>query len=240
MELQNTYTPNSPKAFHLTEPQIRYAMANTLSNADAANWLHVGIDCWKRYASSYIDETTGKSLYELHKTEGRKKRLVIPKTRYKKRTKPFSNWFEAKEMTEIFANKYPTYSKKRFQERLTFEGWMPERCSCCGFQERRHFDWEVPLKLHFVDGNTSNYALANIQLLCFNCYFINVGNPWGGDKKFYLDPETGDPIPVRKDKKSPEARKLQVGFQFETKDYLSNIKSNAKPMPKDIGKQANV
>jgi hypothetical protein len=233
------YQPKSPKSFHLTEPQIKYAMSNTTSNADAANWLHVGIDCWKRYASSYIDADTGLTLYELHKTQGRKNKLIVPKTRYKKRTKANSNWFELKDMTDIFANKYPTYSKKRFKERLTFEGWMPERCSCCGFQERRHFDYEIPLKLHWIDGNESNYALENIQLLCFNCYFINVGNPWGMDKKFYIDPNTGDPIPVRKDPRAFENRKLQLGYQFEPRAYLSNIKSNAKPMPKDIGKNAN-
>jgi hypothetical protein len=34
----------------------------------------------------------------------------------------------------------------------------------------------MPLLIHFKDGNKRNYANGNLELLCYNCYFISVGN----------------------------------------------------------------
>jgi hypothetical protein len=30
--------------------------------------------------------------------------------------------------------------------------------------------------MHFKDGLKKNYKLDNVQLLCYNCYFLQVGN----------------------------------------------------------------
>ena len=46
----------------------------------------------------------------------------------------------------------------------------------CGFKERRVLDYKMPLLLHFKDGNKSNYLLDNIELLCYNHYFLTVGD----------------------------------------------------------------
>ena len=34
----------------------------------------------------------------------------------------------------------------------------------------------MPLLLHFKDNNSNNYSLNNIQLLCYNHYFLTVGD----------------------------------------------------------------
>jgi hypothetical protein len=34
----------------------------------------------------------------------------------------------------------------------------------------------MPLLLHFKDKNSNNYSLDNIQLLCYNHYFLTVGD----------------------------------------------------------------
>ena len=34
----------------------------------------------------------------------------------------------------------------------------------------------MPLLLHFQDNNSNNYSLDNVQLLCYNHYFLNVGD----------------------------------------------------------------
>ena len=34
----------------------------------------------------------------------------------------------------------------------------------------------MPLLLHFKDNNSNNYSLDNIQLLCYNHYFLTVGD----------------------------------------------------------------
>jgi hypothetical protein len=33
----------------------------------------------------------------------------------------------------------------------------------------------MPLLLHFKDGDTRHYGLGNVQLLCYNCYFVFYG-----------------------------------------------------------------
>lgn len=213
------------KGYQLLESQIKYACENTTSNAEAAKWLHVSFSTWKKYASMYIDEATGKSLYQLHKENGFAKRLVLPQTRY--RRKASAPWaFQAYSMEDVLANKHPKYSLRTFKNRLIKEGWKPERCDCCGFQERRQYDYEMPLKLHWIDGNRHNYALENVQFLCFNCYFIHVGAPWGADKKYYIDEETGEPVPVHGDRKSLKTQVIKYGPYY--KERLDAIGSKQK------------
>lgn len=208
------------KGYQLNEAQIRYAMENTTSNAEAAKWLHISFSTWKKYAKLYMDSASSKSLYELHKETGFAKRLILPQTRYKR--KASAPWaFQLTPIDEIFANKHPKYNVHTFKSRLIKEGWIQERCACCGFQERRQYDYEIPLKMHWVDGNKQNYTLENIQLLCFNCYFIHVGTPWGKDKRYYMDEATGEPIPVRGDRKSLKEQKIKTGPYFQ--ERLNNL-----------------
>lgn len=194
----------------ITEAQIRYAMENTTSNAEAAKWLHISPATWKKYAVRYIDEASGKNLYVLHKENGFAKRLVLPQTRY--RRKASTPWaFQPTPIDEIFANKHPNFSLSTFKKRLIKEGWIQERCGCCGYQERRSYDYEMPLKMHWIDGNRKNYALENIQLLCLNCYFVHIGNPWGMNKQYCIDEVTGEPVPVHKDRLNLKKQVIRTG-----------------------------
>jgi len=202
------------KGYQLSEKQCRYAMENTISNAEAARWLHVSFSTWKKYASMYIDEATGKNLYQLHKEYGMNKRLVLPKTRYRKKSNA-EGVFQVTPIEEIFENKHLKYCRHRYKERLIKEGWLEERCACCGFQERRNYDFEMPLKLHWKDGNNSNFALENVELLCYNCYFINVGNVAGHARHFKIDETTGEPVPVRGDRKSLRNQMFKVGPHYK-------------------------
>ncbi len=209
------------KGYQLNEAQIKYACDNTTSNSEAAKWLRISFATWKKYAKSYIDSETGKTLYDLHRDNGFAKRLVLPQTRY--RRKASAPWaFQPTPIDEVFANKHPKYSLHAFKSRLIKEGWISERCSCCGFQERRQYDYEIPLKMHWIDGNKQNYALENIQLLCYNCYFINVGNTSGRSKHYHIDEATGEPVPVRGDRKSLREQTIKMGPYFA--ERLNNLK----------------
>ena len=55
------------------------------------------------------------------------------------------------------------------------EGYLKDECYNCGFNERRVTDFKIPLLLNFKDGNKCNYLLDNVNLLCYNCYFLYVG-----------------------------------------------------------------
>lgn len=218
----NFKKPDAPpvhKGFLLTESQIRYAMANTYSNAEAARWLHIAYPTWKKYAEIYIDAESGLTLLDLHKLTKRLKVKKLPKDQQPKRKTNWPNRFVAKPMSEIFDNKYPNYMLSRFRQRLVEEGHKEECCDACGFRDYRPFDYAIPLRMHWVDGNPHNYNLLNIQFLCFNCYFVNIGNFGKGTaKKYYLDAETGEPVPVRSTGKNAHHRDLmKVGF----KEYMN-------------------
>ena len=56
------------------------------------------------------------------------------------------------------------------------EGYLEDICYKCSFNERRLLDYKVPLIFNFKDKNKKNYSLGNVELLCYNCYFLYIGN----------------------------------------------------------------
>jgi hypothetical protein len=68
------------------------------------------------------------------------------------------------------------FSPAKIKYRLIEEGYLSEECAMCGFKERRVLDYKMPLLLHFKDNNKSNYSRDNIELLCYNHYFVTVGD----------------------------------------------------------------
>ena len=46
----------------------------------------------------------------------------------------------------------------------------------CSFAERRVTDYKVPLLINFKDGNKKNWSLDNLEMLCYNHFFLHVGN----------------------------------------------------------------
>jgi hypothetical protein len=57
-----------PAKFISKEDCLR-AMENTRSNRGAARFLRCSFVHYKRYARTYVDETTGITLFELHKNQ---------------------------------------------------------------------------------------------------------------------------------------------------------------------------
>jgi hypothetical protein len=52
-----------------------------------------------------------------------------------------------------------------------------ECCENCGCGERRSHDGRKPLLMTFKrKNNIKNYSLDNLQILCYNCYFMTVGD----------------------------------------------------------------
>ena len=56
------------------------------------------------------------------------------------------------------------------------EGYLKEECALCEFHERRVTDYKIPLILNFKDNNPNHYNLGNIRFLCYNCFFLNMGD----------------------------------------------------------------
>ena len=164
------------EGFNITEREIRYAMANSKNNSEAAEFLRIHKETYKKYAKLYIDPKTGKSLFELHKAKGYRSRR--PRKFYK----------TGKEILEkILAGELKPPPAWKFKYFLLREGIIEESCARCGFNEGRITDGKIPLIFLFLDGNTKNGRQENIQLLCYNCYMLTIGNIWGRPKKTTID-----------------------------------------------------
>ena len=50
----------------ITKEQLLHAQKMTKSNMSAARFLGISYEHYKRYAKSYIDEETGKTLFDKH------------------------------------------------------------------------------------------------------------------------------------------------------------------------------
>ena len=58
--------------------------------------------------------------------------------------------------------------------RLEKYGLLIGQCNLCGFHEPRASDYRCPLIVDFLDGDSFNWKLDNLNILCYNCYFLNV------------------------------------------------------------------
>jgi len=149
-----------PKPKPLSKEMIVAAQANTKSNMAAARYLHVSYQHYKRYAKMY-------KLFDDHKNQSGK---GIPKFLKGKGKEPA--------LLDIIEGRVSAahFSPAKIKYRLIEAGYLSEQCSMCGFQERRVLDYKMPLLLHFKDNNKSNYSQDNIELLCYNHYFLTVGD----------------------------------------------------------------
>lgn len=155
----------------LTKEQILAAMARTKSNLAAARYLHVSYPHYKKYAKTFTDSETGKSLFELQLNQAGR---GIPKI-YDYKTKD-------PKVRDVVEGKVAPYSwsPKKLKDRIIQDGLLEEKCSRCGHTEKRALDLKAPLILHFKDGNKENFLLENLDFLCYNCYFLYVGNVLSG------------------------------------------------------------
>ena len=157
-----------PSAKPLTKEQIVAAMSQTLSNKAAARYLHVSYVHYKKWAKTYDATEEGyENLFEQHKNQAGK---GIPKFLRADGPEPA--------LLDIIEGRVDasSFSPDKLKYRLITEGFLKEECSVCGFHERRVNDYKIPLLLNFKDKNKKNYRKENIELLCYNHYFLQVGD----------------------------------------------------------------
>ena len=155
-----------PKAKPLNKELIMAAMNKTKSNRAAARYLNVSYVHYKRWAKIY-ESDTHDNLFEQHKNQSGK---GIPKFLKSTGKEPA--------LIDIIEGRVDasSFSPDKLKYRLITEGYLLEECGSCGFKERRVLDYKMPLLLHFKDGNKKNYRKENIELLCYNHYFLTVGD----------------------------------------------------------------
>tara|TARA_R110000796_G_scaffold104011_8_gene213550 strand:- start:40 stop:684 length:645 start_codon:yes stop_codon:yes gene_type:complete len=152
----------------LSKEMILAAMGKTKSNMASSRYLHVSYQHYKRYAKNYDATEPGyENLFEQQKNQSGK---GIPKFLKNSKKDPA--------LLDIIEGRVSAvhFSPDKIKYRLIEEGYLLEECLMCGFKERRVLDYKMPLLLHFKDNNKTNYSQKNTELLCYNHYFLTIGD----------------------------------------------------------------
>jgi len=163
-----------PSAKPLSKEFIISAMDKTKSVRGAARYLNCSYQHLKKWMKLYKDEASGKTLFELHKNQSGK---GVPK--FLSHT-PFGRKEPA--ILDIINGVVDpsNFNPQKIKYRMIEGGYLKEECYKCGFNERRVLDYKIPLLMHFKNGNKQNYTLENVEMLCYNCYYLSVGDLYTG------------------------------------------------------------
>ena len=151
----------------LSEGVIRNAMKVTQSNHQAARYLRMSYGTYMKYSKLYIDPETNLTLFELHKNWGGK---GINRIRW-------DHQFPITNLDKILTNSdYKAFSIEKVKGRLLYEGRLRSECYRCHHTEKRVIDYKQPIMLSFKNGNKHDWRFENLEMICYNCYFLFVGN----------------------------------------------------------------
>jgi hypothetical protein len=156
----------------LLESEIMAAQSISKTEAEAGRKLGVSFMTYRKYAKMY-------GLY------GRCANAAGKGT-----NKPVRNEDAGKyPLNQILEGKFPNYSTNRLKTRMLRCNRIEKKCNKCGFSEQRISDYQVPLLLNYIDGNAKNKLRENVELICYNCYYLYVNNPFGCRKTFKIGNE---------------------------------------------------
>lgn len=148
----------------LLQSQIEHAMKVTRSNRAAAEYLRVTYRFYKRFAMLYKNKD-GVSLFDVHKNQSGSGIAKGSKGHNLRHN-----------LDEIILGKHPTYPSEKLIRRLVANGYLVEKCNMCGFSTKRPTDFRTPLLLHHINGNKTDHRLDNLEILCYNCYYVHIGD----------------------------------------------------------------
>ena len=201
----------------ITKEQLLNAMKMTKSNMSCARYLGISYMHYSRYAKSYIDEESGKTLFDLHKNQAGKG--------IRKHLGGKDPDLKSLMDGELYVK---SYNLNRYKDRLIQEGYIEEKCNICGFTEQRVHDYKSPLLIHFKDKNKENWRIENIELLCYNCYFLYIGDVFNEKQIKHIEEDA----PIKKDDQinwEMDENMLQhfqeIGLvdEDDSEDYISRI-----------------
>lgn len=195
-----------PLAKPLSKEQILESQARTKSNRAAARYLGVSWMHYKRYAKLYSDED-GRNLFEKHLNPTGK---GIPKFISTKKTKN-----SVGNIHDVLEGRIPAehFTPQKIRDKLISEGLLIEECSRCKMHERRVIDYKMPLILNWKDGNKKHWKLINLELLCYNCYFLTIGDIFTEKQIQHIE----DYKPI------PETQKIDWELEKQFEEHLKKI-----------------
>ena len=151
----------------LTKQQIEKALNAGKTHKNASRILNVNYATYIKYCKLYTNEA-GESLWYSNRNRGAK---GIPRYLNNRGVLKDVNLILDGTMVDV-----ERHSIEKFKEVLVRNAIMEEKCCSCGFNEARIFDYKVPLLINFKNKNKSDWTRDNIEFLCYNCYFLQIGN----------------------------------------------------------------
>jgi len=155
--LENRITKRGLGARPILQEQIKAAQAKSRSALETARTLGISYNTYKKYARLY-------GIFEDLKNPrgiGIDRKVGIRNNKY--------------HIEDLIDGKHLRYPLHKFKNKLFDSGYIPKACGSCGFGEERITDGKMPLLIDFLDGNLNNRKLDNIRPLCYNCFFLLVG-----------------------------------------------------------------
>ncbi len=165
-----------PRAKPLTKEQIKHAIELTRSIPAAARYLNCSYHHIRQYMKMYSSDTHENMLKEYANRGGAGNRRYV-------------NLKKDPLLIDIIEGRANPVKFKpgHIKYRLIQEGYLKEECCRCEFKERRVNDFKMPLVLFFRDKNKYNYKLDNLELLCYNCYFLYCGEVFNDNDILQLE-----------------------------------------------------
>ena len=139
----------------MTPEKIKMAIKSTQSMGQAALYMGVSQNTFKKYAKQYDLWKPQTNLKGIRKTGNLGSALKH-------------------DLKEILEGKNPNpYREDTLLDKAIREGYMACQCSNCSadFSHMNGSDRQPPLILDFLDRNTQNTKVENLRALCFNCVY---------------------------------------------------------------------
>jgi hypothetical protein len=194
-----------PKAKPLTKQDLLRSMEYTKSIRAAANYLGCSYQHVKPYFKLYrVDDNDPNSptLFEVHYNQvGKGIPKFLPQTKKDPTVKHILQGGDG----------WQSFTPEKIKVRAINEGFLKECCDKCGFGERRVIDYKVPLLLNFRNNNKADYRLENLQLLCYNCYYLYIGEVLTSNQ-------------IRSIESNQETKQIDFDWQLDD-DQIANMKS---------------
>lgn len=173
--LEEVYIMARPSR-NLTKSEILDAFEKCKSIHSAARYLRISETTLRKYAKVLVPQELVKQ-----RNQGGKGMFRS----WKK--KDFKGILEGKQNGRFI-------DKIWFRNKLIKEALIEEKCNLCDFSEKRVIDEKCPLLLDYINGDEKDHKLDNLQLLCYNCKFLTVGNIHEKKKEYLYDSFSGEII----------------------------------------------
>ena len=140
-----------PRKYFFSADEIENSLKECRSVSAAARFLKIDYRTMKGFAEKY-------GLFREYKNQS---------------GKGIRKWREGcVDLKGILRGRITIENKYYLKTLLIREGVFEEKCSRCGYKDKKIIDSSVPLVLDFIDADESNQQLYNLRLLCPNCYFL--------------------------------------------------------------------